>query len=910
MGAVHVLASECAIVAAAVWLALAGYLFVSAPAKVMRAAVESLKSVAAVFLFVSLIYASVQYWIATIIDPTSVTTANVKTIESAIFELNRVIVPLLVLDDWTKLGLLAIFVGLLLFGAAPTAGLLSIGLVRYAKIASRMSLVITAFASFSFFQSQVNNNAEAEIARLRSSLDEMGDAAIVLKRQAEETALELVIEEVIDAPPIQDVLKHSARLTAFERSWAAHEERSRSLLLDHFPKRSANARLKFHKAAIAGFHKAQQNISQSTDAVAPTPKSTEAVPPPPNRQNLKPTDSIAFFQNRLEILKQISESIPPTLVENTGDSPHLIQDLVRHALKMGYKSSIGANLESVLVGGVDGIPAELVKLVLTPAILEPIQTIVTSTVDKLLWHLAQRVRPNDGHLTKASAQTISSEIQQRINYQLRSAVAALDVDATRKQVNRFDSAVDAVLQRGKAAQQDLVGTEKQAAEVALMELRSKILKKPATMWDTKFQHRAVNSMRRILDSVDAEFALQRLAEYRLVSGDTKISLTNMLALDAKYARGNDLAELHKEQGELREEKDRARREEAARVAKEQRAKAAAEAAAALVRKERAKAAAEAAAALVRKERAKTQALRRLLKEYWSILNRPNNNFVNDPFGLNKQSDQSNLGILIKPQRDDLKFNFTNRNFMLNKQTEQSELATHRSLRVDAFARAFLEKNDLIESGENVIREFIEKEESTLRTNNTHKKDNTDILFGLIMSDISNAADESERGLLRELLVILAYQIGVRPHFNQLRKFADSRLSKGRAAASAEDILSGNYVPAWKREFDREMKEIRMKIRQRPPPPRVRRSDKRLKTSIKPVGILLRGLRFYRFRFRNEQQCYVGLMAQDLLKDPQYRQAVTVDRGGYYLVDYGALGFRMATCEEWDEHHFESIRIPN
>lgn len=69
-----------------------------------------------------------------------------------------------------------------------------------------------------------------------------------------------------------------------------------------------------------------------------------------------------------------------------------------------------------------------------------------------------------------------------------------------------------------------------------------------------------------------------------------------------------------------------------------------------------------------------------------------------------------------------------------------------------------------------------------------------------------------------------------------------------------------------------------------------RSDIRLKTDIHRIGTTVLGLPLYRFQYRNQIGVYVGVMAQDVLKvEPS---AVSIGADGYYMVDYGRLGFAM------------------
>ncbi len=85
-------------------------------------------------------------------------------------------------------------------------------------------------------------------------------------------------------------------------------------------------------------------------------------------------------------------------------------------------------------------------------------------------------------------------------------------------------------------------------------------------------------------------------------------------------------------------------------------------------------------------------------------------------------------------------------------------------------------------------------------------------------------------------------------------------------------------------------------RQRPAP-----SDLRLKRDITPLVTLDNGLRLYSFRYLWGETTYVGVMAQDLLKSEEYRDAVVVTQAGFYSVRYDRLGLKMITLQEWNRN---------
>lgn len=95
----------------------------------------------------------------------------------------------------------------------------------------------------------------------------------------------------------------------------------------------------------------------------------------------------------------------------------------------------------------------------------------------------------------------------------------------------------------------------------------------------------------------------------------------------------------------------------------------------------------------------------------------------------------------------------------------------------------------------------------------------------------------------------------------------------------------------------------------PPSPPVPTSDRRLKRDINALTVLADGTKLYSFRYLWSETVYVGVMAQDLLADPERADAVLKQANGYYAVDYHRLGLQMATIEDWNTLGFEAVTAP-
>jgi hypothetical protein len=72
----------------------------------------------------------------------------------------------------------------------------------------------------------------------------------------------------------------------------------------------------------------------------------------------------------------------------------------------------------------------------------------------------------------------------------------------------------------------------------------------------------------------------------------------------------------------------------------------------------------------------------------------------------------------------------------------------------------------------------------------------------------------------------------------------------------------------------------------------------LKRDIRHVATRRDGLRLYAFKYLWGDETYVGVMAQDLLRNETWRAAVSTMANGYYAVHYGKLGLRMTTLKAW------------
>lgn len=83
------------------------------------------------------------------------------------------------------------------------------------------------------------------------------------------------------------------------------------------------------------------------------------------------------------------------------------------------------------------------------------------------------------------------------------------------------------------------------------------------------------------------------------------------------------------------------------------------------------------------------------------------------------------------------------------------------------------------------------------------------------------------------------------------------------------------------------------------------SDERLKEDIVPVTKLENGIQLYTFNYKGDPRRFVGVIAQDLLKDEKFAEAVSEGPDGYYRVDYSRLGMRVTNPAEMLEAGLKS-----
>lgn len=85
------------------------------------------------------------------------------------------------------------------------------------------------------------------------------------------------------------------------------------------------------------------------------------------------------------------------------------------------------------------------------------------------------------------------------------------------------------------------------------------------------------------------------------------------------------------------------------------------------------------------------------------------------------------------------------------------------------------------------------------------------------------------------------------------------------------------------------------------------SDIRLKTNIRKLEGSGTEFQFYRFEYRADpnRRTFVGVMAQHL--EASHPESVIEDHDGLLRVNYGSLGLKMTTLEDWNERGLVAVK---
>ncbi len=84
------------------------------------------------------------------------------------------------------------------------------------------------------------------------------------------------------------------------------------------------------------------------------------------------------------------------------------------------------------------------------------------------------------------------------------------------------------------------------------------------------------------------------------------------------------------------------------------------------------------------------------------------------------------------------------------------------------------------------------------------------------------------------------------------------------------------------------------------------SELAIKRNVKKLTTLSSGLTLYSFQYRNDPTTYVGLMADDLVKNSLYKPYVISMGEGHYVIHYEKLGLHIVTLETWKQEGLNGL----
>jgi len=137
-----------------------------------------------------------------------------------------------------------------------------------------------------------------------------------------------------------------------------------------------------------------------------------------------------------------------------------------------------------------------------------------------------------------------------------------------------------------------------------------------------------------------------------------------------------------------------------------------------------------------------------------------------------------------------------------------------------------------------------------------------------------------------------------------------QLQKKSATPQQKKQLQNSVTPQQKKQLQQLQKSVtpQQKKQLQQLQKQLQQSDIRLKRDVTHVATAANGIKLYSFRYLWSETVRVGVIAQDLLNDPERRDAVVLQADGYYAVDYARLGLRMATFADWQARGLASVQL--
>jgi len=360
-----------------------------------------------------------QFWVSHV-GPSPTTSATVREITSTIAILRQLILPFLKMGTWGEIAILLVLAMLAIVGMVQSAGVLFRAFKKFGAVTGKIYMVLTLLVSFSFFQSQANGYLEARIAILNKHLENVNAANAAAYVEAEQAALDVIADELPAERVFREAYRAVVRLLEFRDAWSNEEQKYQKLIRNWTIKGKAGSVENLVERGFRGWAEAAKLIDDQYEDVRSRPG---------NRvRPLEVESSIAKFEKLRETIREFrSALVQPKL--SVADNE--LRGMVRKVLELGYKGTVGESLQAVFVGRPDGIPQEMITMILDPVFLEPVRTLVIETAEKFV--------------EAALAQATPLEISHRVRAFVNEGLRTLDLLPIRDRIQSLDRRITSFL---------------------------------------------------------------------------------------------------------------------------------------------------------------------------------------------------------------------------------------------------------------------------------------------------------------------------------------------------------------------------------------------------------------------------------------------------------------------------------
>ena len=482
----------------------------------------TLSAVATIYIILSGVVA--------MIGPTPVSTTTLRQLETAIAMIRKFHIDFLNFGSWQKALGFALLAAMVFIGLVRTGSILSHKFKKYLKHTRRIYVALTLLTCFTFFQSDLNTKIEAHHVVLNKGLDSLRRDYAALYAEAEAIAFRQVADGLADSPELSDVQTayndHANQLQRFDDII--------TVVAINFPDLEQKLRQEVDRGRWK--YRDDPDIPNERDS---NPSTSASGAGAPAYRTEKEAKSFSIHQDRAERVSRSSIATARTVLtsEASGASQSKLnpyREAVRRTVEAVYKETGEATLEQALV--VEGVPSELVKLVIHPVLYKPLRRIVVDAVEKLINGAFDATGKKEG--IKSVLALVRAKAKRLPLDQIRASILKFDARiakaiGTAKEVKTI---LDQVEQRAAAKTSELERRyleefrtrfqfESERPQTAVLELGARLFSKPTVMpyveWliEVKRRNTTVANINESLSALDLWHALEGI-EIQILSTST------------------------------------------------------------------------------------------------------------------------------------------------------------------------------------------------------------------------------------------------------------------------------------------------------------------------------------------------------------------------------------------------------